>query len=454
VIFSDLQKLEVNPLLSRRYYIATMGCQMNEYDSDYLGQLLLASGYVNTSDPLGADLIIVNTCAVREKAEQKAFSLLGRLVILKRKNPHLIIGMMGCIAQKDGAGLFKRFPDLDFVMGTREIERIHEILETKETTGERIIATDLDTKPLLSYHHEGYFKGRVKGYISIMQGCNNFCSYCIVPYVRGREFSLPPGKIISEAENLVSQGVKEITLLGQNVNSYYSEQESGVDFPGLLRRVNRIDGLKRIRFTTSHPKDLSEKLIRCFGELEKLCPHIHLPFQSGSDRILKRMNRGYTREKYIGLIQRLREVQENVAVTSDVIVGFPGETIKDFQMTLDLIQKIGFDNLFSFIYSDRMGTAAARMADKLDDEEKSSRLALLQKTQQGITLAKNKLLAGHEVEVLVEGLSKRKTQLTGRTDTNKVVNFVSHSNEPGDLVNVMIEDAFVNSLRGTPNKRI
>lgn len=423
---------------------------MNEYDSDYLGQLLMASGYVKTPDPAKADLILINTCAVREKAEQKAFSLLGRLVTLKQKKPHLILGMMGCVAQKDGAGLLKRFPDLDIVIGTREIEQIHEILETRETTGDRIIATDLDIKPLPSCYQDGYFKGRIKGYISIMQGCNNFCSYCIVPYVRGREVSRSPGAIVDEAENLVSQGLKEITLLGQNVNSYCSKEESTLDFPGLLRRLNRIEGLKRIRFTTSHPKDLSEKLIRCFGELENLCPHIHLPFQSGSNRILKSMNRGYTREKYMDLVQRLRAVRDNVAVTSDVIVGFPGETLTDFQMTLDLIEKMRFDNLFSFKYSDRIGTAAARMQEKLDDREKSLRLANLQNMQQEITLAKNRLLEGQEVEVLIEGLSKRKNQLTGRTDTNKVVNFISHSNVSGDLIKVKIEEAFINSLRGAP----
>ena len=274
-----------------------MGCQMNEYDSDYLGQLLTASGYRNTHDPKAADLILINTCAVREKAEQKAFSLLGRLFPLKKKNPRLILGLMGCIAQKDGASLLKRFPELDIVLGTREINRIQEFLDRIEATGDRIVATDLDASILPGTNLDGYFRGRLKGYISIMQGCNNFCSYCIVPYVRGREISRHPEDIISEAENLLSQGVKEITLLGQNVNSYFSGETIGVGFPSLLRRMSRIAGLKRIRFTTSHPKDMSDELIHCFGELENLCPHIHLPFQSGSNAILKRMNRGYTRER-------------------------------------------------------------------------------------------------------------------------------------------------------------
>ncbi len=425
-----------------------MGCQMNEYDSDYLGQRLMSLGYVQTSDPAKADLILINTCVVRQKAEQKALSLLGRLVTLKRKKSHLTLGMMGCLAQKDSAALFKRFPGLDFVLGTREIGRIHEILASIETTGDRIVATDLDAEPLYTCQRDGYFKGKVKGYISIMQGCNNFCSYCIVPYVRGREVSRSPASILEEAENLVHQGVKEITLLGQNVNSYCAKQESALDFPDLLHRLHCIDGLKRMRFTTSHPKDLSEKLIGCFGELEKLCPHIHLPFQAGSDSVLRRMNRRYTREKYMGLVRRLREVRENIAVTSDVIVGFPGETHKDFQSTLDLIEKIRFDNLFSFKYSDRTGTAAERMQEKLDDKEKSLRLARLQSIQQKITLEKNRLLEGKDVEVLVEGPSRRKTQLMGRTDTNKVVNFTPYSNNSGDIIKVKIQEAFVNSLRG------
>ena len=425
---------------------------MNEYDSDYLGQLLMSSGYIQTTDLAQADLILINTCVVRQKAEQKALSLLGRLVTLKRKKPHLILGMMGCLAQKDGAALFKRFPHLDFVLGTREIGRIHEILKARESTGDRVIATDLDAEPLYICQRDGYCRGKIKGYISIMQDCNNFCSYCIVPYVRGREVSRSPSSILEEAQHLVHQGVKEITLLGQNVNSYCSNEESALDFPDLLRRLNRIDGLKRMRFTTSHPKDLSEKLMRCFGELENPCPHIHLPFQAGSDRILKRMNRRYTREKYMGLVRRLREVREDIAVTSDVIVGFPGETDKDFQLTLDLIEEIRFDNLFSFKYSDRIGTAADKMQEKLDDKEKSSRLARLQSMQQKITLEKNRLLEGQEVEVLVEGLSKRKTQLSGRTDTNKVVNFTSKSNKSGDIVKVIIKEAFVNSLRGVPSE--
>lgn len=272
---------------------------MNEYDSDYLSQLLVNSNFFPTDNPKGADLILINTCTVRAKAEQKAYSLLGRMSSLKRRNPDLILGLMGCIAQQGGSDLLQRFPDLDLVMGTREIHRIQEFLERIYADRERVVATNIELKPTPPIENNGYFRGRVKAYISIMQGCNNFCSYCVVPYVRGREVSRPPDEILEEAEHLISQGVKEITLLGQNVNSYCQGPGGEVGFPSLLRRLSKLYGLARIRFTTSHPKDLSDGLIHCFGELANLCPHIHLPFQAGSNRVLKQMNRGYTREKYM-----------------------------------------------------------------------------------------------------------------------------------------------------------
>ncbi|MFZ7112663.1 MAG: tRNA (N6-isopentenyl adenosine(37)-C2)-methylthiotransferase MiaB [Desulfatiglandales bacterium] len=436
--------------MARYYYIATMGCQMNEYDSDYLGQILQAAGYRPTDDTREAHVILINTCAVRAKAEQKAFSLLGRMSSLKKDKPGLTLGIMGCVAQKDGAKLLKRFPGLDLVLGTREIDRIRELLDRIELNGERIVADDPTVTPLSITMPNGYFKGKVKSHISIMQGCNNFCSYCIVPYVRGREFSRPSDDIIKEAKDLVAQGIKEITLLGQNVNSYRPDQDQVIDFSALLRRLNQVDGLKRIRFTTSHPKDLSEGLIRCFAELDKLCPHIHLPVQSGSNETLKRMNRHYTRKHYYDLVQRLREARDDIAITSDIIVGFPGESYDDFEMTLDLIQKIMFDNVFSFKYSDRKGTLAEKFEGKLNEEEKSSRLASLQAAQRHITLNKNRQLEGTIVEVLVEGFSKRGGQYTGRTGTNKVVNFNMSHGEIGDILNVKIKHSFINSLRGVP----
>ena len=423
-----------------------MGCQMNEYDSDYLGQALVNSNFLPTDDPKDADLILINTCTVRAKAEQKAFSLLGRMISFKKRKPDLILGLTGCIAQQEGPNLMKRFPDLDLVLGTREIGRIEELLERLCGRGEKIVATDINLEPPSPIESNRYFKGRLKSYISVMQGCNNLCSYCIVPYVRGREVSRPPQEILREAGHLISQGVKELTLLGQNVNSYVWEK--GFRFHSLLRELSQLDGLARMRFTTSHPKDLSEDLIRLFGELNNLCPHIHLPFQAGSNKILTLMNRGYTREEYMELVKKLREVRPDIAITSDVMVGFPQESDEDFQMTLDLIEKMEFDSLYSFKYSDRKGTLAEKMQGKVSEAEKSSRLTVLQGLQRGITLEKNRRLEGTEVEILVEGLGKRGGQLTGRTETNKIVNFVGNNSAIGGLVRVTVKCAFSNSLLG------
>jgi tRNA-2-methylthio-N6-dimethylallyladenosine synthase len=423
-----------------------MGCQMNEYDSDLLGQLLLHSGFTPTSEIRNADLIMINTCAVRAKAEQKAYSLLGRIIGQKKNKPHLILGVMGCIAQQAGNDLVKRFPELDLVLGTREITRIHEYIQRIETSGERVIATDIDLKPPLPPKSPGFFKGKLKSYVSIMEGCNNFCSYCVVPYVRGREVSHSPQEILEEVEYLISEGVKEITLLGQNVNSYCHGDEKDFGFPSLLRTLSRPDTLPRVRFTTSHPKDLSQDLIKSFRELPNLCPHIHLPFQSGSNRILDRMNRGYTREVYMEQVTRLRDLNPHIAITSDVMVGFPGETRDDFKETIDLIKQVRFDNLFSFKYSDREGTRAEKMDGKIDDSEKSARLTFLQAIQRDITLEKNKSLEDKKMEVLVEGFSRKGNQLTGRTNTNKVVNFNGNSDVLGKLVKVTIKHSFVNSL--------
>ncbi len=430
-----------------------MGCQMNEYDSDYLGQVLVASNYLPTEHPRHADIILINTCTVRAKAAQKAFSLLGRMVSLKRKKPDLILGITGCLAQQEGSDLMERFPDLDLVLGTREKGQFESLLKRILTSREKIVAIDMDGPLASPIQSNGYFKGRVRSFISIMEGCNNFCSYCIVPYVRGREVSRPPLDILEEARHLILEGTKEITLLGQNVNSY--QWGRGYDFSSLLRKMNRLDGLVRIRFTTSHPKDLSDGLIDLFGELSHLCPHIHLPFQAGSNKILKLMNRRYTREKYMALVEKLRQVRPEIAITSDVMVGFPQESDEDFQMTLDLIEKIEFDNLYSFKYSDRKGTLAEKMTGKIGEPEQSSRLQRLQDLQRRITLEKNQKLEGTETEILVEGYAKRKGQLTGRTLSNKIVNFYNNNNMIDTLVKVKIQRACTNSLLGklcTPNR--
>jgi len=440
--------LNKNKSVARSFFITTMGCQMNEYDSDFLAQSLIQSGLLPVDDPGRADLILINTCTVREKPEQKAFSLFGRMARIKRRKPDLILGVVGCLAQQMGEGVIKRFPQLDFVMGPRELGRIQEILEQIYSGRTKIVATGLEEPPPQPTACRGYFKGRVTSFISIMEGCNNFCSYCIVPYVRGREISRSPEEILIEAGNLIAEGVKEITLLGQNVNSYRWNEEENGDFVSLLKKLNKLGGLLRLRFTTSHPKDLSDGLIECFADLDKLCPHIHLPFQAGSNPVLKRMKRGYTREEYVERIAKLRQVKPDIAITSDVMVGFPGESKDDFEMTLDLIKRVQFDGLFSFKYSDRKGTLADKMGNKVGETEKSFRLSILQDLQKQITLKKNKNLEGKRMDVLIEGYSKKEGQLKGRTGSNKIVNLICDTIKIGSLVNVIIKQGFLNSLRG------
>jgi tRNA-2-methylthio-N6-dimethylallyladenosine synthase len=425
-----------------------MGCQMNEYDSDFLAQSLIQNGFSPEDEVHRADVILVNTCAVRAKPEQKACSFLGRMADLKERNPELIVGMIGCLAQMKGKELMKRFPLLDFVMGPRELGRIIEIVGEIYDSRQKIVATALKGSPPSPVNCSGYFQNQTSGFISIMEGCNNFCSYCIVPYVRGREYFRSPGDILLEAEHLLSEGIREITLLGQNVNSYAWEDKNTWNFSSLLNAMNGLDHLLRLRFTTSHPKDLSDDLMGCFQKMDKVAGHIHLPFQAGSDRILKLMRRGYTREEYLEIVGKLRTSKEDIAITSDVMVGFPGETEEDFLLTLDLLQQAEFDSLFSFKYSDREGTPAAKMPDKVDKSVKVSRLRRLQDLQNRITLRKNKHLEGRQLTVLVEGTSKKGGQLTGRAGSNKVVNFDGDGSLVGKLVEVVIQESYLNSLKG------
>ena len=433
-------------LLSKAFHITTMGCQMNEYNSDQLAQSLICSGFSPVSDPNIADIILINTCTVREKPEQKAFSQIGRMAVFKRKKPGLILGVVGCMAQDQGNDIIRRFPYVDLVMGPRELGGICGFLKKIDRDRKKIVATNLDLLPSRQEHSPGYFTGKVKAHISIMEGCNNFCSYCIVPFVRGREISRANDEIISEARHLITEGVKDITLLGQNVNSYMWKKEN-YGFTQLLHDLSALKGLVRLRFTTSHPKDLSPDLVQCFGgDLPNLCPHIHLPFQAGSNSVLKRMKRGYTRESYIRLIENIRNTRPDIAVTSDVMVGFPGESVKDFDMTLDLINKIQFDSLYSFKYSDRRGTLACKMDHKVDEDEKTLRLKALQDLQKQISLKRNKDLEGREFEILVEGQSRKRGQLTGRTTSNKVVNFEGVNGQIGTLVKVKVNVSYLNSL--------
>lgn len=444
-------------------YINTMGCQMNVYDSEKIASVLRSSGYKMTSSLKIADLIVLNTCAIREKAEQKAYSFLGRLEDLKREKPDLIIGMGGCIAQQEGEKILRKMPYIDLVFGTHAIGRLPGHIEEIEKKGRRIVDIEM-SESIQEIETAGGPENGVKPtcFVTIMQGCDNFCTYCVVPYVRGRETSRKPENIIQEIAEYVERGAREVTLLGQNVNSY-GKKEGLFSFPKLLSLVNDIEKLLRIRFITSHPKDLSDDLIRSFKNIEKLCNHLHLPVQSGSNRILERMNRKYTRQLYLEKIDKLRHFCPDIAITSDIIVGFPGETRKDFNDTLDLIKSVEYDNIYMFMYSDRPNALSSEFSDKVEDHEKKDRLKRILDIQSAITIKKNEALVGSDYPVLVEGLSNkqggagRQLQWKGRTSSNKIVNFHFNKNDlpeikncSGKIVTVRIETAFPHSLRGKP----
>lgn len=439
-------------------YIYTIGCQMNVYDSEMFGRVLRPMGYIPAETLEEADLIIVNTCSVRKKAEEKAFSFLGRLQALKKKNPELVVAMGGCVAQQEGANIVSRMPWVDIVFGTRAVGRLPSIIKTFEDTGNRVIDVTLDKVQIEALPPEDQtYHAPVSSFVTIMRGCDNFCSYCIVPYVRGREISRSPENIVREIEALVAQGTREVTLLGQNVNSY-GLKEGICSFPDLLRQVSGVKGLLRIRFATSHPKDLSDDLINAYGELDNLCNHIHLPVQSGSNRLLELMNRKYTRERYIEQIEKLRSVRPDIAVSSDMIVGFPGETDEDFEMTLDLVRTIGYDGLFAFKYSDRPHAPAVDFPDKVPDDVKKRRLDTLLRLEKTLSQKRNDAYLGRIEQVLVEGMSKKKKEdgereWSGRTSSNKVVNFTVSGNPDretmvGRMVSVMIERPLPHSLWG------
>jgi tRNA-2-methylthio-N6-dimethylallyladenosine synthase len=435
--------------MERRVYIETYGCQMNEHDTERIFRLLEGSHYLQTKDAKEADFILINTCSVREKPEHKVYSALGRYKWLKEKRG-TIIGVAGCVAQQEGDKLLDRIPYLDMVIGTHAIPMIPQLLQKIEVSGERVCETsfDYDGKYLKAVLPEKPLE-KVKSYVTIMQGCDHFCSFCVVPYVRGREKSRSSEEVIEEVRYLAKMGAKEVCLLGQNVNGYGKGLEEEMSFSELLGRIHPIEGIERIRFTTSHPKDLSEELIQSFIKLEKLCEHIHLPFQSGSNKVLKAMHRGYTKQSYLQKAYRLKEVCPSIAITADVIVGFPGEEEEDFRETLDLMEKVQFDDLFSFKYSPRKETRAAQFEDKVEEKVKQERLSILQEIQKETTLRKNQELEGRVEEVLVEGSSKQSTQdVTGRTRSNKIVNFGGDLDLVGKLVPVRIVKAYAHSMRG------
>lgn len=435
--------------MPRRLYVRTFGCQMNEYDSLRVQRLLAPLGYVPVEDIESADVIFLNTCSVREKAEQKVHSFLGRLRRLKSKKPHLKIIAGGCVAQQLGEKLLSRFEHLDIVLGTRGVGSIAQILEQVQDGGRRTAwLPDREEEPG-DPEAETFAEGGIISPVTIMQGCNNYCTYCIVPYVRGPERSRPADEVLREIRKLEDSGVREVLLLGQNVNSYGRGLDEKVTFVDLLRRIAAETGVRRIRFTTSHPKDLTEELMRCFAELDVLCKHLHLPVQSGSDRILAAMNRCYTSADYIGKIRRLRAICPEIALTSDVIVGFPGETEDDFSRTMDLLEEVQYDNLFSFRYSDRPNTRASAFSGKVDPGMGVRRLIELQSFQAEITLRKNMAETGLSREVLVEGLSKASNgQMTGRTTQNRIVNFDAPLWTSGKIVTVKITGAYSHSLKG------
>ncbi|WP_335324166.1 tRNA (N6-isopentenyl adenosine(37)-C2)-methylthiotransferase MiaB [Heliomicrobium modesticaldum] len=430
------------------YHILTYGCQMNERDTESLAGFLQQMGYT-ASTPEEARILLINTCCVRESAERKILGKLGELRKYKLVRPEVVIGIGGCMVQQPGMSerIRKEYPYVDIVFGTHNLHQLPRMLEQCQF-GQVVEVWDSEgevTENLPERKAEG-----IKAHVTIMYGCNNFCSYCIVPHVRGRERSRAPEDVIREVQSLVAQGVKEVTLLGQNVNAYGKDLNRQVSFADLLRIVNQVEGLKRIRFTTSHPKDFSLELIAAMAELDKVCEQIHLPVQAGSNRILAAMNRGYSREQYMELIGQIRRAMPDVVLTTDLIVGFPGETEEDFADTLDLIEKVRYDNAFTFLYSKRSGTPAAEFAEQVDAEIKKARFQRLLQLQNRISLEHNQAIIGSVQEVLVEGRSKTNKELmTGRTRGNKIVVFAGADYQVGEIVSVRIDEARTWTLLGT-----
>lgn len=431
----------------RKFFIHTMGCQMNEYDSLRIASVLEKMGFTEAESMEDGDYLIVNTCSVREKPQHKAESAIGRFRQIKRKRPEVKIGFCGCVAQQEGTDLLKNNKDIDFVVGTDGLHRLEEVIAHVEA-GERLSDTQVNEGGL----EIDIFSRTVSvsSFVTIMKGCDNFCSYCIVPYVRGRERSRTETEILDEVKYLADGGAKEITLLGQNVNSYGTTLESSPSFPELLNRVGEVNGIRRIRFVTSHPKDFSDGLIEVMRDNEKVCEYLHLPLQAGSDSVLKRMNRKYTYAHYLERVMRAKEMIPSLALSSDFIVGFPGETDEDFEATMKAINDIQYDMIFAFNYSTRPGTKAENFEDDVPLEVKKMRLSRLLDMQKKIISDKTAEYKDKVVEVMVEGSSKRGSgQFSGRNRQNRVVNFTSDTIlDSGEFVNVKITDPKANSLTG------
>ncbi|OJW42208.1 MAG: tRNA (N6-isopentenyl adenosine(37)-C2)-methylthiotransferase MiaB [Thiobacillus sp. 65-1059] len=435
----------------KKIYIKTFGCQMNEYDSDKMADVLnLAEGLTPTSTPDDADVILFNTCSVREKAQEKVFHDLGRVRHLKAANPNLIIGVGGCVASQEGAAIVSRAPFVDVVFGPQTLHRLPELIAQRRETGRAQV--DISFPEIEKFDHLP--PARVEGasaFVSIMEGCSKYCTFCVVPYTRGEEVSRPFDDVIAEVSDLAGRGVKEVTLLGQNVNAYQGALHDGgsADFAFLLEMVHEIPGIERIRYTTSHPREMTQRLIECYGTLPKLVSHLHLPVQSGSDRILAAMKRGHSVLEFKSIVRKLRERRPGLCLSSDFIVGFPGESEADFEATMKLIEELDFDASFSFIYSKRPGTPASDYPDDVPAELKTQRLMRLQAQIEAQAQRVNQAMVGTVQRVLVEGRARKNAEeLAGRTDNNRIVNFAGQPRLIGRFVDVVITQALPHSLRG------
>nr|WP_325190520.1 tRNA (N6-isopentenyl adenosine(37)-C2)-methylthiotransferase MiaB [uncultured Selenomonas sp.] len=429
------------------YKILVYGCQMNIADAERMEGQLQAAGYTPTEETARADIVLINTCCVRETAEDKVYGKIGEIKKIKEKNPRLIFGITGCMAQKEGDSLMRRAPHIDFVLGTgkvHELTRIIAEIRAEHSSIVDVVLSDSEIAEDLPIARSGKFSA----WVPIMYGCNNYCTYCIVPYVRGRERSRAPEDVVAEVRRAVEEGYREVTLLGQNVNSYGKDHKKA-DFADLLRMVDEVEGIRRVRFMTSHPKDIGDKLIEAIKGGQHICEHIHLPVQYGSSRILKAMNRGYTVERYRERVRRVREALPNASLTTDLIVGFPGETEEDFAEMLNFLREMRYDSAYTFLYSKRSGTPAAAMIDQVPDAVKHARLNRLMQEQNAISREINEALMGAELEVMVEGASKNDAAVwSGRTRTNKIVLFPHGAERAGDFVQVRVTQPQTWVLKG------
>lgn len=432
----------------KKLYIDTVGCQMNVNDSERIVTMLQSLGYTQTQRRHEARLILFNTCTVRAGAEECLLQNIANLKNLKKKRPDVLIGVAGCVAQQMGDELLQKFPWVDLVFGTHNLHLVPDMVRDAEQGLRRAETRFLDNSERLDLFPPIEGRKRVSAFVTVMQGCDNFCSYCIVPYVRGREISRRFNEILTEVQELADHGLREVVLLGQNVNSYGLKGEGQPPFAELVRAVATISGIDRIRFVTSHPKDMSDELIACFAGIPKLCGGLHLPAQAGNNRILQAMNRGYTREHYLETIGKLRQVRPDIKLTGDMIVGFPGETEAEFAETLSLMEEVRYFDLFSFVYSPRPGTKAAELSDDLPKEIKMARLDRLQKLQAEHSRIHNEAYVGTVQQVLVDGLAKRHGQVSGRCDSGRIVNLAGTSELIGKLLEVKIVAGYANSLLG------